>query len=372
MNTTYDTNFRLRSLLDGVTDTLHQWRRSEPTLHTIANSVKSWQNDWETLHNIMMRQGQKTAYKSQSVRLSFDEAWHNRDNRNLAIKAVDDALNYMKEVASEAERDDFVPVYKRRSVKAAFGDHAYNGRSETYQDKPVEARVKSWAIEARNQIDELQNIPQNNRQYIGFNPHLEGSIYQRHTMKAKAWLRDNASKVMADLTPQAKSAIKAIDDRLSRVYRLSNQGVMDPASRREIHAALRQAYKMVDHIQPETRTPAVKAALFQDVDALRSRIDNIMPLLDHGRYDESDLYRDVTEAIQAGRNIAQVAPVKFMPSDTHDNFYNLDRSLSQVIVSKNNGFRIKALRAAAANLDVIARDLAGIEGLQVIGSEYYG
>lgn len=365
MNTTYDVNFRFKALVGGVNETLHQWRRTEPTLVAVANSIKGWQGDWNTLHNIMQRQGRKSAYKANIVRIALDDAWHHRDNRNLAIKSVSDALSAMQSVASEDEQDDFVPVYRHRAAKAVFGDNYRQLKQSASAHPPVEVRVKSWANEMRRNIEGLETIPQENRNYIAYNPHLEGAIYQRAALSVKSWIHDNFGSVMNDLTSNGRQAIKAIDEEVNQIAHLSRVGLLDDGTRREIHARLRNAYKMIDGIQPEMRTPAVKAALFQDVDMLRGRLDGLMPLLEYGRYHESDLFRDVTESITLGRNIYEAAPVKFMPPDTWNNFNNLDRSLSQVLVHKNPAVRVKALRAAAANLDIISRDLAGLEGAVV-------
>lgn len=365
MNTTYDSKFRFRALLTGVGETLHQWDRSEPTLGAVSNAIKSWQNDWGVLSTIMSRQNGSISPRSQDVDMALDEAWANRANRQLAVKSLKDAYSLMKEVESSRERNTFVPTYRKRSVKAMFGENAGQLRRPRNNFEVNSKAVKSWVNEARDQLASIQDVPRHSRQHIGYAPNAEGHLYARHATRAKMWVNDSYRAIQDQVTPESRVAVKAVVDKLSSVERLGQVGLLDNGGRRAIHSQLRAAFKALDNIDAETRTPVVKTDLFQDMNYIRGRVDTLMPLLENQRYDESDLYRDVTEVIDKARNVSRVAPIKFMPMDTWDNFTNLDRSLTQVLMNRNPAVRVKALRAAAANLDIISKDLAKLEGRSV-------
>lgn len=363
MNTTYDTKFRFRSMVDGMDNTLYQWQKSQPTLHTIANAVKSWQKDWDTLGSILNRESASAAAKTHNIHMALEEAWENRDNRALAVKSLGGARELLKSFFDnrEEEQSSFVPLYRRRSMKSAFGYEEADVQVKPFNQYDSVMRVKAWTEQAREHLNELQNVPQNNRQYIAYNPNLEGSIYQRTAMRVKAWIEDEYLNIHTELKPESKYAVKAVLDTIEHIQASTPDGLLDQAQRRRIHTDIRNAFKALDNIEPEVRTPVIKSDIFGDVDSLRKRIDNVMPVLESGKYHDTDLYREVTQTIDAARNLAEAAPIKFMPPDTWENFQNLDRSLSQVLINRNPSVKVKSLRAAAANLDVIARDMAGLE-----------
>lgn len=367
MNTTYDTNFRFNSLLNGLGDTLHRWKRAKPaTIGTVANAIKTWQNDWDVLSNILQKQSGYSTVKSIDVKNAFDDAWEHRDNPKLALDALEEAYGAMKSFSEyrDTNTDNYVPLYRRRAVKAVIGD---NPLRETKKDEDIEPaiRVKSLVNGLHEQIEKIHYVPQDNRGYIMNNPHLEGAVYNRTVSRVKSWMNENYPSAFRYIHPDSRDAIKSINDSLDQIERLSNAGLLTDARRRQIQMNIRQAFKSVKEIRPIVRTNAVKASLLQDVDSLRNRLDNTMALVEFRNYGEDDIYRDVTEAIKSCRNIATAAPIKYMPEDTVENFYNLDRSLSQILLHRNTGVRIKALRAAAANLDVIAGDLAEIANKKI-------
>ena len=371
MNSTYDTQFRLNVLRASIEETLNHWKKVEPTLNTVSNTVKSWQKDWENLNYLFQREHPHVGIKAHNVSMALEDAVENRDNRRLAIKSVQDAYSELKNFGNLRDKTnkDFVPVYRKRAMKAAFGDYAYHQNTIPTGSAPVAIRVKSWIGAARDQLTELQSVPQNHRQSIAYNPAAEGSIYQRTASRVKAYIEDTYQDIAEDITPESKKAIKTILDIVENVEVASNTGMLDQARRRSIHAQLRKAFKKFDEIVMENRQPAVKADVFRDIEDLRKRIDHLSPLLQSGRFDESDLYRDVTEAIDSNRSIANAVPIKSMPTDTLENFHNIDKSLAQILMNRNPVYRAKALDAAAANLDLIASDLAQLENYDRLSRE---
>ena len=348
MNTTYDNKFRLGALQKTMDTTLFRWGKVEPTLSAVANAIKGWQLDVENILYTKEYNNQAT----KNAQLALEEAWHNRDNRHLALKAANDAR---KELAAslqmvQDEKDEFVPAYVKKTM-------AYAMKSEA-KPEPGFMELKNWVTEARQQLREIEMVPQNNRQYIAFNSNLEGNIYNNTTSRVKSWLRQNATQIYGSVTVDSQNAIKAVDQLLTEIEGISSNPYLTRQDKEQIFINVGKAYKMIDAIRVAPRTPAVKADLLHEVDRVRNSLNHVMPMLESGKYDERDLYTDVTNSINEVRRLGNALPYKALPEDTMENIYRADKALALILTDKRGSMRIKALEAAAANIDLIASDLA--------------
>ena len=348
MNTTYDSKFRLKALTGTMDETLGRWKRVEPTLSQIANAVKGWQQDVE---NILYTE-EYNIQATKNAQLSLEEAWHHRDNRNLALKAAMDATIELKAAIKSAQEveDEFVPAYVKKSMGYAM--------KSVKKVEPGEVEVGNWIKDARTQLREIEMVPQNNRQYIAMNANLEGEIYHDTTSRVKAWLHGNVDSVYNDVTEESRSAIKSINQILTEIEQASGSGYLNRQEKEQIFINVGKAYKMLDQVKLAPRTPAIKADLLHDVDRVRGAIDSVMPMLQSGQYDEGDLFRDVMVSINEVRRLGNALPYKSLPEDTMDNVQKADKALGIILTDKRGSIRIKALQAAAANIDIIASDLA--------------
>lgn len=348
MNTTYDYTFRLNALQKTMDQTLHRWSKVEPSLAQISNAVKGWQQDVENIRF-------NTDYDIQSTKnaqLALEEAWHHRDNRHLALKAANDAHQELKASIKSVEslKDEFIPAYQKKTLGYAL-------RTEV-KAEPNAVAIKSWIANANAQLKEIELVPQNNRQYIAYNPNLEGHIYGNTAARVKSWLSQNVANIFESITPDSQAAIKAIDELVDDIESISSNEYLTRQEKEQIFINVGKAYKMLDRIKLAPRTPAVKADLLLDIDRARHSLDGIKPMLDSGKYEERDLFNEVTNSINEVRRLGNSLPYKALPADTMNNIQKADQALSLIITQKRADIRVKALFAAAANLDVIAQDVA--------------
>ena len=340
MNTTYDYTFRLNALQKTMDQTLHRWSKVEPSLSQISNAVKGWQQDVE---NIRFNSDYDIP-TTQNAQRSLDEAWHHRDNRHLALKAANDAHIELKASIKsvEALKDDFIPAYQKKTLGYAL--------KTADKVEPI--------AQAREQLSEIEHVPQNNRQYIAYNPNLEGHIYGNTASRVKSWLSENVTTIIDSVTPDSQAAIKAIDDLISEIEGVSSKEYLDRQEKEQIFINVGKAAKMLDRVKLAVRTPAVKADLLLDIDRARRSLDGIMPMLDSGKYEERDLYNEVMNSVNEVRRLGNSLPYKALPPDTMENIQRADKALSMIVTQKRADIRIKALYAAAANIDLIASDVA--------------
>ncbi len=361
MNTTFDSKMKCRTLTSIMGDEVRRWKMAQPSLSVIASSIKSWKHDLGTL--CLDDQYQVTT--TRNADLALDEAWQHRDNAAHAIKAAEEAwqeLSRTEEALNSQEA--FVPLHERRNRAMLMNMHSVKSLDVVDMPDPEEVvvskRIKSWMETARAKLDEIHYASQKNRRYISQNPQLEGRIYAQNAVRAKAWFDENRN-VRNVISAKSAGEIDNIQAQLDRVMQIGGAGWIDDTGRRGIHQALRLATKSLNNVQPVTRTPQVKANLFLDVEKMRKGLDNMMPLVQSGSYDDSDLFREVTQTIDQVKALSRIIPVKMLPPDTMENLENTHHSLAQMIQSKNHHVRVKSLRAAAANLDVLANDLAAME-----------
>lgn len=348
MNTTYDYTFRLNALTKTMDQTLHRWSKVEPSLAQISNAVKGWQQDVENIRFNSTYDIQTT----KNAQLALEEAWHHRDNRHLALKAANDAHTELKSAIKsvEALKDDFIPAYQKKTLGYALKTEA--------KVEPNALAIKSWIAKANEQLREIELVPQNNRQYIAYNQNLEGHIYNNTAARVKSWLSQNVTNIFDSITPDSQAAIKAIDELVTNIESIASKEYLNRQEKEQIFINVGKAYKMLDRIKLAPRTPAVKADLLVDIDRARHSLDNIMPMLDSGKYEERDLYNEVMRSINEVRSLGNSLPYKALPPDTMKNVQKADAALSMIVTQKRADIRIKALYAAAANIDLIAADVA--------------
>lgn len=354
----YDADFRYRALVKGIDESLFRWGRAQPMLGTIAESIKSWKNDLSALS--YHPQFRVSAFADSLM--AMDDAWENRANRSAAMKSLGDAIRYLKQVGEQRPVETHQPGYRRNAMKALVGEEALKRSAVKSTNLPYERVVEEWRDEARRQLEHVQHVPQHSGKYIAYSPNQEGGVYRHAILRAKSWLESNYDNVARLMTDESRQAVKAVEDHLNQIEQNTRNGLMDSASRRRVHVGIRQAIKSLEVIQPNPRPPRLKSDIFGDVTRLRARLDGMMPMLANGNYDDQDLLRDVSEVMSDARGLYRAAPIKAMPADTFDNFNNLGLSLQQIVETRRHDIRVKALRAAAANMDIIAKDLAALEG----------
>lgn len=344
---TYDAKFRLNALAKTMDQTLSRWKKVEPTLGQISNAVKGWQQDVENIRFNPDYNNQTT----KNALLALDEAWHHRANRYLSLKAANDAH---VEIKAAIKSMDTVEPKLTTAQKNTLG---YAIKSQQKPDTSAKA-IKSWVDEAREQIHEIEMAPHNNRQYMAMNPHYEGLVFGNIAARVKSWFNEQTPAIEAGITQESRNAIKSIHELVDEVGQISAKQYLTRQDKEQIFINVGKAYKMLESVKQAPRTPAIKADLLVDISRVRNAFNGVMPMLESARFDERDLFNEVTGAINEVRRLGNNLPYKSLPEDTMNNIYNADKALSIILTDKRASMRIKALNAAAANIDLIASDVA--------------
>ena len=115
-----EAQLKLERLTQVMKQTLKTWNSpgGQPTLPDVAASMSAWKGDLQ----ILSYHDETNGPSFQKARAKMEEAWDNRDNRDVAIETVEEALGALEGMPEEMESPEFVKSYRRRNIKSLYGE----------------------------------------------------------------------------------------------------------------------------------------------------------------------------------------------------------------------------------------------------------
>ncbi len=269
---------RFESLLRDIQYQYDQWKRGAPTNREVADAVKSWNDSIVVLRNA---QEVSTDPRLNRLTMLLDEALDRRDNRNVAIKSVGDAVGVIRN--NKEGEDQSIPAYQRASIKAMLGySEANSMNSQVFVNQvDVDKQVTSWVDRVKGELNELYTTRQSNENYINMNPQNEGTVYRQNAARVKSFVSTNSElyQFIDKLTPDSVEAIKSVQNIMRLIDEQTRFGYMGEGQRSNVSSLVRQAFDKLNSIKVAPRVKANSIDLTAEVSGLAKEAFNLSTII---------------------------------------------------------------------------------------------